>query len=351
MATKSFDLANLVSFGDVAAENDPVLDYFLKTEAVKEVQSNRVLLALGRKGSGKTALVRFFANQVGEHASRSLNLGGYPWNIHSLRIDHGAADIEAYVASWKFVISVQMALLAFGRTPSKTTPSAVSIRTFAEQNYGGINPSLGDLLAPERLKLEGTTLEPQIMGNKLGSITFSRTPNDLRLGKELDALSDALLRASAKVASESGVNSLQLHFDELDQGLTVFSESRKQMLVGLISAARAVRQSTRDAPVEMNAVIYLRTDLWDQLNFSDKNKITQGSSLTIEWDFESLLALINERLRARLGEGANWEEVTSSQNMRGSQTKWNHILGRTFLRPRDVIKFLNLTLAGAKKPG
>src|SRR5512132_1639104 len=35
--------------------------------------------------------------------------------------------------------------------------------------------------------------------------------------------------------------------------------------------------------------------------------------------------------------------------MRGSQPKWNHILARTFLRPRDVIQFLNVALAEAKK--
>jgi hypothetical protein len=35
--------------------------------------------------------------------------------------------------------------------------------------------------------------------------------------------------------------------------------------------------------------------------------------------------------------------------MRGSQPKWNHILSRTFLRPRDVIRFLNGALKEAKK--
>ncbi len=34
--------------------------------------------------------------------------------------------------------------------------------------------------------------------------------------------------------------------------------------------------------------------------------------------------------------------------MRGAQSKWNHILSRTFLRPRDVISFLNFTLEQAK---
>ena len=34
--------------------------------------------------------------------------------------------------------------------------------------------------------------------------------------------------------------------------------------------------------------------------------------------------------------------------MRGSQSKWNHVLSRTFLRPRDVIKFLNVALSVEK---
>jgi hypothetical protein len=37
--------------------------------------------------------------------------------------------------------------------------------------------------------------------------------------------------------------------------------------------------------------------------------------------------------------------------MRGSQSKWNHIVTRTFLRPRDVIQFLNSALTEARKRG
>jgi hypothetical protein len=48
----AFDLANLHSFGDLAAEDDAVLDYFLKTEAVQRIQSNEVLLALGSLCAG-----------------------------------------------------------------------------------------------------------------------------------------------------------------------------------------------------------------------------------------------------------------------------------------------------------
>src|SRR5580698_9212351 len=57
VAPTKFSLRDLTSFGDVAAEDDSVLDYFLKTDAVARIQNNELFLILGRKGSGKTALV------------------------------------------------------------------------------------------------------------------------------------------------------------------------------------------------------------------------------------------------------------------------------------------------------
>src|SRR5690349_889689 len=104
-------LEKLVSFGKVAAEDDPELDYFLTTDAVARIQNNELFLILGRKGSGKTALVRFFSEAPGRKVSKPLNLRGYPWNVHGGRIDRGAAEIEAYVSSWRYLISLETALL------------------------------------------------------------------------------------------------------------------------------------------------------------------------------------------------------------------------------------------------
>ena len=46
----------------------------------------------------------------------------------------------------------------------------------------------------------------------------------------------------------------------------------------------------------------------------------------------------------------NWDEVfDESHEMPGRQTKYRHICDRTFLRPRDMIKFCNETLNAYKK--
>jgi hypothetical protein len=342
-------LSSLTSFGDVAAEDDPVLDYFLKTEAVNRIEQGEAYLVLGRKGSGKTALVRFFTEGASNDLNKALNLKGYPWNIHASRIDYGASDIEAYVSSWRYLLALEFALLAYRTTGRPSSAAGNALEKFLKDNYGGIDPSLNDLLKPSSLRLSEASFEPEILGNKLGSISFSREQKDVGLGSELNALSDLLLRSAQTIAAYGGKAFLSLQIDELDQGLATMDDQRRRMLTGLVLATRDICRMMKAAPVKFRPVVYLRTDLWDEISFSDKNKISETSALKLEWTSETLLDLVNARLRAKLTKDASWDTISTDDLMRGSQTKWNHIVTRTFLRPRDVIRFLNAALDVAKK--
>lgn len=349
MSENQVSLRTLRSFGDVAAEDDAVLDYFLATDAVTRIAEGEVFLVLGRKGSGKTALVRHFSEGAAVETARSLSLKGYPWNIHAQRVDVGSSPIEAYVSTWKYLIAAQLAALLLTSVTGNSPSEAKALRTFLTDNYGGANPDLAVMLRPKRLKLSQFSFEPEILGNKLGGISLDRAGKDTDLGLELNALTDAIIQAVITTADRVGIRTLSLHFDELDQGLTTLDEQRQTMLIGLVLAARAIRQSCSNAKCSVNPVVYLRSDLWDELTFSDKNKISQTLALGLEWNSDSLRLLVDERIKARLSPSASWDDVASDSLMRGSQSKWNHILARTFLRPRDVIKFLNAALAEAKK--
>lgn len=341
-------LRTLDNFGNVAAEDDAVLDYFLTTENVSEIEENKKFLVLGRKGAGKTAIVRYFTEASSPHSSRALNLKNYPWNVHASRIDRGASEIEAYVASWRYLIAVEVASLVVNISQDYHDEKE-KLKKFLTDNYGGTEPAISNILRPNKLKLSRLSINPSLMGTQLGGIELNRTDRDQAFGFELNALTGGILSCAVNAFKGLRLNPIFLHFDELDSGLQEMDDKRKAMLVGLIIAARDLRREFNEMKASIHPAIYLRSDIWDDLSFSDKNKISQSLALHLEWDRDSLLALVQERLRAKLGAAARWEEVTDKQLMRGSQPKWNHIVARTLLRPRDVIQFLNVALGIAKR--
>lgn len=334
--------SDIGTFGDVAAEeDDAVLSYFLKTEAVSRIEDGEALVVLGRKGSGKTAIAKYFAQPSGGYLSTSLSLRDYPWGLHQKRQNSGASEIESYVVSWRYLIAVKSLSMLLNASPRCTSDAQRSAFQFLDDNYGGISPTLPDILRPARLRLSKASFTPTIMGNALGGVDLESEKGGL--AHEVEALTDILLDAAFTIGSQIGQNKLLLHFDELDQGLSEVDEKHEKMIIGLVLACRSVRRTTK-FNVSIFPIAYLRTDIWDEFRFSDKNKISQSSAVDLEWDSDSLLALINERIKTKLGREFSWNDIEDGALMRGSQPKWSHIISRTFLRPRDVIQFLNSAL-------
>lgn len=338
---KLFEVDN---FGDVAAEEDAVLSYFLKTPSVDAIESGKVMLVLGRKGAGKTALVRYFSQDTNPTAV-ALNLRDYPWEIHKTRASAGTSEVESYVSSWRYLIAVQSLIRLLQSSRYKAnTDSKIAANKFLSDNYGSIEPSLGDILRPKSLQLSKASFQPSVLGNALGGVELERAGG---IGVELDKLTDLLLECAIEIAVQDGARQISLHFDELDQGMAELTTDRAAILTGLVLAGRSIRNATK-VGFSVFPVVYLRSDIWDQLSFSDKNKISQSSTLWIEWNPETLAALVGERLTVKMGADARWTAIDDGKVMRGSQPKWSHIVSRTFMRPRDIIKFLNAALTAAK---
>lgn len=125
------------SIGQPSAEEDPVLEYFLTTDAVRLVEENEIFLVLGRKGSGKTALVKHFTKDRERNPyRRPLNLRGYPWALHYDLADSQVGEMEAYVASWRYLIAAQAASACLEATFKNEIEQETKLREFFSRNYG-----------------------------------------------------------------------------------------------------------------------------------------------------------------------------------------------------------------------
>jgi len=125
--------------------------------------------------------------------------------------------------------------------------------------------------------------------------------------------------------------------------------------LGLILAARDLNVQSREVGKKLSVLVFLRDDIYQTLRFEDKNKITEAFTTRIEWDTgrtdHTLKDLMQKRFSLSLGisENSAWESVfDEGEQMPGRQSKYQHMLDRTFLRPRDMIKFCNETLNAYK---
>lgn len=221
------DLSLIDNFGEVSAEDDnSLLNYFLSTDTVARISTGDTFLVLGRKGSGKTSIVRHFTEGSSKNSSIPLNMRNYPWGVHAKRRDHGADNIDTYVSSWRYLICVQIAAWALKRSYLKYHDEQKPIQQFLIENYGETSPDLSNIIRPSRLKITAISLMPQVLGNSLGGVDLDRKETDTNLGLELDALSASLLASASKLIGDCHLGSVYLHFDELDAGLTTLDEQR-----------------------------------------------------------------------------------------------------------------------------
>lgn len=335
-------LQALQSIGEVNAEEDAVLQYFLTTDATAKVEENRVYLVLGRKGAGKTALVRHFTKDEKDPLSRALNLRSYAWNVHKLIQDIRSAPIEAYVASWRYVIATQAASAMLEKYPTDVRDQARILRKFFESNYGQTRVDIGKVFQIKKLIFSKATISPKLAGSEIGSIDLTKDSSDL--GFIIDAVSDEIIRLVVELMVLRGTKKISLHFDELDSGIERLERDRELMIAGLVLAAQSVRRALGGQGSIIQPFVYLREDIWQAFSFSDRNKITYGASQRLSWTKDSLLDLVNIRIKNLTNSRSSFSDLIDDQQMPGKQNKWDYIVNKTHDRPRDIIAYLNMIL-------
>src|ERR1035437_2016518 len=317
-------------------------------------------MIIGTKGSGKTAIFKkIITTKAPDFFAYGHTFSDYPWHYHEKQARIGIPDFDKYTHSWKYLILLSAAKIALNQDRSlpvdgSTMEDMLRLESFVVERYGSRDPDLSQLFSPiKHLKLK-PYFELDLKLLKAGispeAVPMTELPTIIQ---EVNA---AFGRTVIRCLNPA--HKYYVAFDQLDLGFDPNTPDYANRLIGLLLASRDINLAARDAGIKLFAVVFLRDDIYDCLHFEDKNKMTENFVSLIEWDTprtkKTLKALMERRfsivLRDEVDREISWSDVfNEDREMPGHQTKYEHMRDRTYLRPRDLIKFTNCTLARYKE--
>jgi hypothetical protein len=331
-----------IDLGAVDAESDKRLgEYFVTTPQVKAAVQLRKSHFLGRKGAGKSALFSQLGSlfiKAGKTKVRVVLLtpDEYAWSALRKYKEAGLLPEQAHASAWKFTIAVEAAAVLTNELEAlfdgSALPSLQRLKKFIAANYGGKPP---DAVTTATRLLKGLeTFDLGAFGFKVG---FKLQIGDQPLTPQVV---DVLFKDLRQLSGDIGV---VVAFDRLDDSWDG-SEEAKSLLIGLLKAAKEINDRFSDAKNArgITCAIFLRSDIYDSLQFDDKDK-HRPLEESITWTPDLLREMVSERLP----KGVSVDELFEIGEMRGSIAPFNYIVKRTFLRPREVIQFLQECISRA----
>ncbi|MGP3966458.1 P-loop ATPase, Sll1717 family [Streptomyces sp. 6N223] len=356
------DVVRRLFFGRDDAENDLadglLREGFVPTSAYEAALTGRKSLIIGRKGSGKSAICRRLASKDGYAGASVLitpdDAAGDEIRRFELR---GLTPDTAKSLIWRYVFAVHAARHLVAHTPRRwrRAPAAVrALRAFLKANDEAGDERLYDDLRRGALGLQAASLSLNAFGIVEASAELAGGgaggSEGARATRLLEVLERGVAAAFAEVDYAATHPPLLFLVDQLEQVWTVDPDSHA-LVTGLLLAAKHV---TSEYGRAARCVLFLRSDIYDSLNFSDGDKF-HSDELRIAWDKRALrdlaVARASASLRRQVGDVEMWRDIFP-QTVQGAFTP-DYLFSRTLLRPRDAIQFLTLcrdTAAGNGHP-
>lgn len=323
-----------VDFGRLDAEAEVNLaDYFVDTGVLHKLRTGRKQYVIGRKGSGKTALFKLASEKALGQPVISMEFSDYPWAAHKQIREAEVTAESAFVTSWRFTIFAAICQHWADRADGEVKKSA---QAHIEAIYGGDVPGVLEMLVDRLKRLRKIDL-PSVEGFAgLGGLELEPAGEGPALARSLGQWCRVLQDFVAQNHSEFPVTVM---LDRLDEGWDATDDS-KMLMAGALKAARDVNLRLARPNKPAAAITFLRSDIYNELSFNDKNKINADIEF-LDWNEDTLIDVAEARIARSLScnKTGAWARVFSSDEMRQRASIRSYVLKRTMLRPRDMIAF------------
>jgi len=334
-----------IEIGDPIAEHESetLRKYFVRTATYTAALAAQHSIFVGRKGSGKTAILYKLADEIGSNLRNHVciikpvayELDGIVHMLQqALAISEKGYLIESF---WKFLIYTELAKSLYENLKSKPAyyhPDEIeqALLKLVEENASNITPDFS-------IRLESTV-------NKLKDVSLVQSASNQRI-KISELLHEEII---AKIRTVLGMvlekkSKVIILVDNLDKAWNAQKEltSLSQLLLGLLAVSPRIsldfqRASHGRRSVNLSLIIFLRSDIFAQIikHAPERDKISYSR---ITWDDpEILLQVLEERFLVS-STLTNSSEVWSRffcATVKGVSTR-EYLTKCILPRPRDLI--------------
>jgi len=338
---------------------------FLKTAIYEQIRSRYKSLVIGRKGSGKSALCLMLKQELSLEDQTYICVvtpdAISADEIRRFQMD-GVKPQQSKKLIWKYIFLVQICkfLLEAARnknnaesdwsTNSDNWSSEIDVSSELKKirNFLIENNEIDDLNFQENFWRIINRIKTKFSFNAFGQsaeIEANNAPNE---GLIFDAKLEFLENYLKKVLNAFKEYKFYVLVDKVDE-IWDNDISSDEMVIGLLMASKQINQMCNN----VSCIIFLRTDIYDQLQFFDKDKL-RGDELPVTWTSEMLPEIILERAKASTkNQSMKYESFWSDYFPKkiGNENTSNFILAHTLMRPRDIIQLCNLCVDIARREG
>ena len=320
--------------------------FFYNHENIYEkVLSKEIFLILGRKGTGKSFLSEFVNKKAKESAVWFCKIHSYKeFKFHQLlHLKSDDISPNEYISIWEWVCLIDLAKLLIDDEGIQDISNKKIIQNFVENNHFSLSLDTNQLIeVTKQSKIKGSLLK--------FSADYQRSSKE-SYGSYLNYLED-LRNLIIKVLSSSK-SQYTLFYDELDDRFRS-DVIYKNSITSLIKAVDKLNMLFLNNTINAKIVLILRSDIYFILNDPDLNKIKVDNSIELSWgkrfdDRSPLVDLIISKICNSVYEFKQFSKNALIQALFPEKLMKHidplrFILQRTFLRPRDIIIYLNLII-------
>ncbi|WP_314347020.1 P-loop ATPase, Sll1717 family [Fusobacterium massiliense] len=355
--TTNIDVINLKSvfFGNSDGKNESKNENFLNTffdynNMYSELKSGKFLI-LGSKGSGKTLLLEYFKkNKIMQDGSVFINV-----DLNEIVVKKEAIlkeeGVYHSVSLLKWIIYIDLSkkiIELIDNSVIIVNKELKKIRNFMKKNKFDLNLDSDKIV--EKIIDNGFegTLEYGFL-KSVGAKIFKSSKNIIGdYHNYIKTLEDVIIKG---IKLSGYKNEIYIVFDELDG----IAQKDIDILSDLIDLFGSLNNKWEEYNLKIKLIISMRDDIFKKLTSLNTSKIKEDFGLLLNWAVgknksSPLFDLICHKIRnsntlyKNFSKTEIFKKIFYKTIMIINDKKidiYSYILGKTFLKPRDIITFFN----------